>query len=282
MKFLIIGDLHGSMPNIYFRGYDAIIAPGDFCSDESRKYMMEGMRKGKHWVDLVGKRKAKIIIKKSLEDGRKVLEKLNALTVPVYVVPGNWDWTPNKNQKWDYLKKDHFKTLTKGLKNITNCNNKVVDAKDCRIIGYGVTSSPEFPQYKDELEKYTEKELLKKQKEMDKSMERLTKLFRKAKKPVLFLSHNVPFRTPIDKITWKESPKFGYHYGSVVVRRIIEKHKPLVSIGGHMHEHHRKCYVGKQIAINAGYGPFVNAWLEIQKKKIENLKFYKGKPKPPK
>ena len=36
MKFLIIGDLHGNKPKIHFKDFDAIIAPGDFCSD---KYM---------------------------------------------------------------------------------------------------------------------------------------------------------------------------------------------------------------------------------------------------
>ncbi len=34
MRFLIVGDLHGQMPKIHFKEFDAIIAPGDFCPDE--------------------------------------------------------------------------------------------------------------------------------------------------------------------------------------------------------------------------------------------------------
>jgi hypothetical protein len=44
MKFLVVGGLHGNKPNIYFEGFDAIIAPGDFCSDAPRKYMLQALR----------------------------------------------------------------------------------------------------------------------------------------------------------------------------------------------------------------------------------------------
>ena len=65
MKFLIIGDLHGKMPRIHFKEFDAIIAPGDFCLDHAKEYMwmsyrsqMEG--KPRAWWDFCGgKEKAK-------------------------------------------------------------------------------------------------------------------------------------------------------------------------------------------------------------------------------
>ncbi len=40
MKFLIVGDLHGQMPKIFFKEFDAITAPGDFCSDEPKALML--------------------------------------------------------------------------------------------------------------------------------------------------------------------------------------------------------------------------------------------------
>jgi len=43
-KFLIIGDLHGNKPKIYSNDFDAIIAPGDFCSDALRKYMFQAQK----------------------------------------------------------------------------------------------------------------------------------------------------------------------------------------------------------------------------------------------
>ncbi len=32
MKFVILGDLQGYTPKIYFKDFDAIMASGDFCS----------------------------------------------------------------------------------------------------------------------------------------------------------------------------------------------------------------------------------------------------------
>ena len=34
---LIMGDLHGQKPEIYAHDFDAVIAPGDFCSDAPKK-----------------------------------------------------------------------------------------------------------------------------------------------------------------------------------------------------------------------------------------------------
>ena len=46
-------------------------------------------------------------------------------------------------------------------------------------------------------------------------------LFEKAKKPVIFLSHNVPFNTPIDQIVNKESPRNGDHFGSLIAMQLL-------------------------------------------------------------
>jgi len=98
MKFLIIGDLHGNKPKIHFKNFDAIIAPGDFCLDDARSYMFDALRtrikdpKSKvEWYDLAGRKKAKKLVEESVARGRKILEDLNELNVPVYTVPGNWD-----------------------------------------------------------------------------------------------------------------------------------------------------------------------------------------------
>ncbi len=281
MKFLIVGDLHGNKPNIYFEGFDAIIAPGDFCSDAPRKYMFQALRENLQnfdskveWYDLVGKRKAKKMIKKSLSDGRKILEQLNSFGVPVYIVPGNWDWTKERNSDWDFLKQDHYRTLTKGLSNIIDVHYRIVDIGNYQIIGHGISSGPEYPQYKEDLERLKPKELAKIKKEYERDSKKVASLFGKASKPVIFLSHNVPFNTPIDEITDKDSPRYGYHYGSLIVKEMIYKNHPLVCIGGHMHEHFTKCKVGKTTAINAGFGSYVNVWMELLEDKIKRLEFH--------
>jgi len=82
MKFLIIGDLHGNLPNIYYKGFDAIIVPGDFCSDSLRTYIFKAIRQRIEtntkvdWYELMPEEKAKQMIQQSMNDGRLVLEYL--------------------------------------------------------------------------------------------------------------------------------------------------------------------------------------------------------------
>ena len=280
VKFLLIGDLHGQMPLLHFKNVDAIIAPGDFCSDAAKKYMFEAIRmhqkdpKSKvKWYDIVGIKKAKEMAKVSLRDGRNVLEFLNKQNVPVFVVPGNWDWARVDADRGPFAK-DEFPVLIKGLKNIHNLHDTSSNFKGIGLIGYGLSSFPEFPQSAKERKLHTAKELKKAKQEYEKKLKKLDVLFSKAKGPVLFLSHNVPYNTPLDLITWKESPRFGQHFGSVVARKVIEKHQPLVCIGAHMHEHFTSCKIGKTVCINAGFGPKVNVLLEIKNGKIKEVKFY--------
>ena len=101
----------------------------------------------------------------------------------------------------------------------------------------------------------------------------MNKKFQKAKKPIIFLSHNVPYNTSIDKIVNKKSPLNGKHMGSYLARELIIEHKPLVCIGGHMHEHFGKTKLKSTVCINAGFGSNVNTILEIKNNKITELKF---------
>ena len=133
-RYLIVGDLHGNKPKIHYEDFDAIIAPGDFCSDAPKKYMFRELRERlenpnskTRWYDLVGKREARKMVKKSLADGRKILEQLNSYDVPVYIVPGNWEWTEEKDSEWDFLKQDHYKKLVDGLSTIVDVYHKLAD-----------------------------------------------------------------------------------------------------------------------------------------------------------
>lgn len=282
VKFLIIGDLHGNKPKIYEKNFDAIIAPGDFCSDNLRKYMFKALKirletkEDVNWYDIITKSKAKKEVKKSLKDGRKILEFLNSFNKPVFALPGNWDWTGD--DEWNYLDRNLWKSyLIKGLKNIRNCHKNVFRFKDLTIIGHGITSSPEYPvKERKNLSKLEIKESKANYKK--EYFNPMSKLFIKAKKhkaPIVFLTHNVPYNTKLDKIINKSSPMNGKHMGSYLARQIIEKYGPIVSIGGHMHEHFGKDKIGKTTIINAGFGSNVNTLLEIKDNKITGLKFIK-------
>ncbi len=281
MKFLIIGDLHGQKPKIHFKDFDAIIAPGDFCSDATKKYRFQvAEEKLKNpnfkarWYDLAGKKEALRMIKRSLFDGRKILEYLNSFKVPVYVVPGNWDWTKNRHFYWN-LKRDLYEDIIKNLPNIVNVHCRIANADGYQIIGYGTSFGPEYPQHKEDNKSLSNKELKEKRVEYERILNKVSLLFERSAKPTIFLSHNVPFNTPLDKIRNKQSPRNGWHYGSLVARSIIEKYKPLVCIGGHMHEHFGKCKIGNTICINAGFGSNVNVLMELDKNKIVRLQFHK-------
>jgi Icc-related predicted phosphoesterase len=282
-KFLIIGDLHGNKPKIHFKDFDAIITSGDFCSaDEIRKYSFRALKERLQnpsskikWYDLIDKKEARKLVKKSLEDGREILNYLNSFNVPVYIVPGNADLTPDKEEKWIFLHKNNYKKLIEKLENIIDVHQKIVDTEEHQIIGYGISDGPEYPQYKEDLIRFKKGELKKKKAEYRKTIKKVSSLFEKSTKPIIFLSHNVPFNTPIDKIINKESPRNGWHYGSLVTRKIIEKYQPLVCIGGHMHENFGKCKIGKTVCINAGFGSSVNVLMELDKDKIVRLQFHK-------
>lgn len=281
IKLLVIGDLHGNIPNINQNDFDAIIAPGDFCSDNLRRYMFEAVKmnikntkKKIRWEDLTGKELGKKEVEISLQNGRKILEYLNSFNKPVFLVPGNWDWTSCES-KWDYLKKDHFKILLKGLRNLINCHFKKVEFKGIVIIGSGISSGPEIPQYPEEIKNISQAKLVKKKKRYNQNFKTLSEYFKNEKRPILFLSHNVPFNTSIDEITNKDSPRCGYHYGSLLTRKLIDKYQPMLCIGGHMHEHFKATEIKKTICINAGFGPNVNVSLIIENSRIKKMDFLK-------
>jgi len=311
MKFLIIGDLHGSKPKIHFKDFDAIIAPGDFCSDKIRKYMKGWMeardKKGRRYkddvdflIDKYGKRFVEKIHKESLQIGIKVLEYLNSFGKPVFIIPGNWDDSygkvkqPSRDAKplqnilyvHKLMYSEHTnKKLTKGLKNIIDCQFRLINFKDFNFLGYGLSMVPEIKGKKSVTKKVKGKLSKKEFKIALKSYNNLfSKLEERGKKAdseksLIFLSHNMPYDTKFDKIIKPGTIVHGAHYGSVVARDFILKYKPLVCIGGHMHEYFGKFKMGRTTVINAGFGPKVNTLLEIENGKIKKLEFWNGEEK---
>ena len=283
VKFLIIGDLHGQKPDIHFKDYDAIIAPGDFCSDGFKKYIFQVMKENmenpdlkKQWYDVVGKEEAQKMLDKSIKDGRENLEYLNSLGVPVFAVPGNWDvrvisMPPNDRNIEVYNK------MVSGLENLKDVHHKIVDFKDFQIIGHGIISGPEYPQYEEDLNRAKKEGNLEEiKKDYEEGKEKVFSLFESANRPVIFLSHNVPFNTRVDMITWEGSPRKGQHFGSLIAREACGKYQPVICIGGHMHEHHDKDILGKTVVINAGFGSIVNTLLELEGSDIKGIEFHRN------
>ncbi|MBI4176656.1 MAG: metallophosphoesterase [Candidatus Aenigmarchaeota archaeon] len=283
MRFAVLGDLHGNPPKVIVRNADAIIAPGDFCNaGEIRGYAFRaiseraGGKRNVQWHDLAGKRKAEKLVLDSVRSGRDVLEKLNSLDKPVYIVPGNSD-TAGGKKAGPVLARSYFEEMIKGLRNIRNCYCRLVDIGDYIVIGYGITDWPEKPPAS--FRKTVNRETLKVMGYFYKTVRREQEgLFRRAGKtgkPVIYISHNMPYKTHLDVVRDKSSPRHGQHVGSVIVREMVEKYQPLVMAGGHMHEHFGMAKIGRTVCINAGVWP-KNVLLEVEGNKIKDLDFILG------
>jgi Icc-related predicted phosphoesterase len=162
MKLLIIGDLHGNMPRLHFRDFDAIVLVGDICSDKELspiiKKWFHSLKVSKKEISFslffrgkFRKKKIKKMEKNSLRIGRKILEKLNSFGKPIFMVPGNWDQSYGKskikNQEkndynyiksfWDYWLGNKINSkLVKGLKNIVDCQYKNSFFNSLKFMGY--------------------------------------------------------------------------------------------------------------------------------------------------
>ncbi|MBI2631851.1 metallophosphoesterase [Candidatus Pacearchaeota archaeon] len=258
MKILVLGDFHGTFlgkfKNIIKKEkIDLLISNGDYFPFHYRKlwfkYCYESLQP--LWK-FIGKKKYKKIILKDLKDGERALKEINNLPIPVMSVHGNIDYTReddsrdfkyDKNQHWKWDEQDFFSKIIKKYRNIMRFDYSYFKFMDIVFIGaYGSS----FPG------RVKSKAFRKSRKILD----RLFKRFAEENKErrVIFVSHNVPFNSKLDLITSKKAHKEAKerHYGSKLIRRIIDKYQPLLHFGGHIHESSGMQKLGKTICINSG------------------------------
>lgn len=274
MNILAVGDCHGEVPDIEkeAKKADVILATGDICGDSTqmRDAMFKSIDLEKEWYDILGREKAREMVQESLDQGDRVLKHLNSFGKPVFLVPGNWDWIGDE-EGWRFLEKNRFQMLIDKYSNIHNINYECVHDSNFSYIGYGPCSGPEVPQYDDEKPESGE-EMKELRKDYSKKLEELGDLFEEADKPVVFLSHNVPNQTSLDEIQNPNSPADGRHYGSLVVKNLLEREQPVLSIAGHIHEGYGKEKVSGTFSINAGLESHVS--VEINQDNIQNVVFH--------
>lgn len=282
MKILAVSDFDNGFPKSLAKKLkkenpDIILTAGDLCYGyKIRKIMFGRYKSNVEWYDAVGRRKAAKLLLDSAKYGDKVLKFLNTFDVPVFLVVGNNDRTGTKRKKkgWKFNQKDLFTPLLKKYKNIILIDLGGAKFEGFYFIGYGQNnSSPELPMYKFQKEELTKKQLAKELKNFKHYIKMLDKFFKKADpKKTVFLVHNAPFNTKLDKITSKKAPKAvrGKHFGSLVARKIIEKYKPLLCVGGHMHEGFGVDRIGRTLCVNNG-ATFEShyATIEIKNSKVK-------------
>lgn len=260
MKILAIGDFHGRFPKKYEKiikeeKIDIVLSNGDYPPFSLEKYFFKYIYSSIFLINLweiIGKKKYKEIVTRDHKQGEEVLKKLNKLHVPVFTVFGNHDYPssdvmdlgkPKDAWEWEWRSWNFFPRVLKKYKNI-----KRIDYKYAKFGGYvfiGARGSSFPGRVKSQAFKRHGKKL-------DDLFRKFVKENKRGK--VIFLSHNVPYKTKLDKITAKDADVLarGEHYGSELVRRVIEKFHPILHLGGHISEGMGKQKLGSTLMVNVG------------------------------
>ena len=225
MEIQVIGDAHGNPDFIPEKGLDLTIAVGDLYGDPEplRQARFQSINSGKDWWEIA--ENPEKLVDRSLEKGRKILEKLQSLDAPVIVVLGNWDWT---DTRWSYLEGKGLRADAAKHRSITVLNDETTEAEGLKIGGVGDNSAPEDdPGLEERLQglDFTGIDVL--------------------------VSHNAPHGT-LDRVDNPESPKHGEHMGSRVTSRIIERENPDYCFCGHIHDAEGLKELGNNTVLNTG------------------------------
>ena len=118
-------------------------------------------------------------------------------------------------------------------------------------------------------------------------IERVAATVQAAPEKTIFNLHCPPFGSGLDEapgVNEDMTPKHGGHapepVGSTAVRRVIEEHRPVLSLHGHIHEARGHTRIGPTLCINPGsayeQGQLLGALVELDGKKIKNFVLTSG------
>ena len=284
MKIIAIGDFHGKFPEklikkIKKENIDLILSTGDFCGNNELQKLFFKYAYGtnKELWEFIGKRKAGLLDKKNFLAGKKILKKLARLNKKAIGVRGNWD--PVNWQDIGFPgKRDAYSKRFNEL--IKKSGLKIIDFKNYKFSDYNFVGYPRST-YPGKVTKHIEKKIRKREgkkagKVIKKIKEDNKKFFKKLRgkfqENTIFISHNCPYNTKLDKV--KKGVQKGKHYGSWLAKKLVQDLKPFLVICGHMHENQGKCRIGKSLIINPGAAyEGKAAIIEIKKNKVKNVKF---------
>jgi len=166
--------------------------------------------------------------------------------------------------------------LTKGFTNVRNCMFHLQKFGVLNFVGYGLSSGPEKPGTKRKLKGVKKEKMERLERAYKKIISKLDKSYEKRDKKdlTIFITHNIPYNTKLDVVKDKKSYAYGKHLGSTVARQFCTRKKPLLCVGGHVHEGRGRDKIGKTVVVNPGMG---NVLVEIDENrgKIKSIKFLK-------
>ncbi len=255
MKLLAIGDFHGTFPDKFKRlikkeKIDLVVSNGDFFPFIYRDLWFKYCyRTDMQLWEAIGKKKTRDLVEKDLLAGEKALKKINNLEVPVISVVGNidhlgvayndqYDSSVWGKSGWNWYDQNFFDKIIKKYPKLKRFDYSFIEFDEYVFIGARGGTSPgnvKSASYK----------------KHHKILDRLFKRFKNKK--VIFVSHNVPYNTKLDKIGMKAHVNArGKHFGSKLIRRTIDGWQPLLHLGGHIHEGRGMQRLGKTICVNPG------------------------------
>jgi Icc-related predicted phosphoesterase len=296
MKLLVIGDFHGRFPNgikkvLKSENINIILSCGDYSGNEKlSKLFFEYYHDSESEASIKIEKEIKKLEKKSIRDGVQVVKELKKLKIKFFGVRGNWDPLPwekdvghtiTKKEKAQE-RKDANKLIRLETRYFKFIDFKLKDMGSFILVG-GTSSSYPAKINKKTLreveEEYGQAGVKRRVKQYNWRVGKYEKLFlraRKFKKPVIFLTHNCPYETKLDKV--KKGPVKGEHYGSFIEKQIIRRFKPDLVLCGHMHENQGRDKVGRSVIVNSG-ASFEKKYAIIdwdeKKRKVKKVKFVK-------
>lgn len=274
MKILAIGDFHGKCPVDLKQvckdnKIDIIISPGDFCSFHLRAwYFKNKFRKNNAKTSKNLEEKNR---KLDVQDGIKMLEELRKLNLPTFITTGNLDNTGlaeygkirDKQKGEDYftpeIKKQSFTLLDLAKANYD----------DFTLIGFPRSS---FLGRKMKRSKYSKINIS--TEIYDAEKKKLTKLFKEATNPIIYVPHNPPYGMKKMDILGQNAHKLvrGKHYGNKLSRELIDTYQPLICICGHIHETQGMEKLGNTTVVNCGHGEKGQyAIIDVSKDKVKRV-----------
>lgn len=260
MKILVVGDFHGKFPenikNIArSKDIELIISLGDYANaDKIRKIIFKNWI-NKPWYEVVGKKRAKVMSKESFDSGLKILNQLNNLGKPVYLIWGNADFYKERGTtKKSSLIPGFYEDKIKELNNLNLIEKKMISLKEFNMAGFGgYVDSTEYIKNSIDKNKKEQKIRFRRYKHDELNLKNLFKGL-KLKNNLIFAIHSPPLKV-FDKVTfYKNSPMYGKHLGWKPYNDVIKKYSPKLVLCGHMHEHQGKQKVGKSLIVSVGHG----------------------------
>ena len=276
MKLLIVGDFHGKLSKSLERKIrkispDLILSSGDFCgSKKLEKFIFERIL----WSDKELSELEELIYlalrRISFEAGIDLIRKLKKLNIPVLAIRGNWDPSPfgsdlvGKLSKLEIKESEIFeKVQTKKFRFV----DMIVEELGKFILVGGASSSSPQRVKKNMIKRLMKEDKMSlkeakdyvsilqknwdsRQRLYDKNFREALRIKKKTNKKVIFLTHNCPYKSGLDKIKTKSGKK--RYVGSYQERLVIQKYKPDIVLCGHIHENPGKSKVGRSTIHNPG------------------------------